>query len=89
MIAAGFDQNTNAAKLLDKDYTVDGILILSDADKHNTKVSMDSKMSSIKKFQDISTYQFQFGYNPAIRSELNVPQGPGFESLLGIFGGGD
>jgi hypothetical protein len=48
---------------------------------------MGKELSALQKFQDIVAYQFEFGYDLALSPELNVLRSPGFESVLGVFGG--
>ena len=45
-------------------------------------------MTDIEKFRAILAYQFELGYDLAIGSRNNVSKSPGFESFIGIFGGG-
>ncbi len=44
-------------------------------------------MKELQKFQDICAYQLEFGYDLAIGPGNNVSRSPGFESVLGVFGG--
>jgi hypothetical protein len=39
------------------------------------------------KFQEIVAYLFEFGYDLALSPENDVSRSPGFELILGIFGG--
>ena len=75
--------------MLDKDWKEGGLLILSDEDKKLIKSSMGKDLAHIQRFQDTVAYQLEFGYDLAIPPELNVSRSPGFESLLGIFGGSE
>ena len=86
MITAGFNPKSNAAPNLDKDQKEGGLLILTKDDKKFIKGSMDN-LSNLQKFQDICSYRFEFGYDLAICPSLNVSQSPGYEAVLGIFGG--
>jgi len=89
VIRAGFDPKSDSAKLVDRDWKERGSLILSGEEKKLIKASMDKDLASIQKFQDIVAYQFEFGYDLAIAPEWNVSRSPGFESVLGIFGGSE
>lgn len=89
IIAAGYDPKCDAAKLLDKDWTEGGLLILGDGEKDEIKASMGEKLTIMEKFRNIVSYQFEFGYDLALCPGLNVSRSPGYESALGIFGGGD
>lgn len=86
-----FDPKSDAAKNLDKDWTEGGLLILSDEEKKHIRSMKDknNNMTTIQKFHDIVAYQLEFGYDLAIKPELNVSRSPGFESVLGVFGGSD
>ena len=88
----GFDPNSEGAKSFDEDIADGGILLLDNDDKASILASMNTaegraNLTSIQKFHDIISYQFEFGYDLAIAPELNVSRSPGFESVLGIFGG--
>jgi len=87
LVGAGFNPKSDNAKLVDKDWKEGGLLIMSNDDKKHIKKSMDKDLASIQKFQDIVAYQFEFGYDLALSPEMNVSQSPGFESVLGVFGG--
>jgi hypothetical protein len=43
--------------------------------------------TEIEKFHDMCAYQFGMGYDLAISAGCNVSRSPGFESVLGIYGG--
>lgn len=60
---------------------------MSEDDKCSIKESMNSNLTPIQKFHDIVAYQVELGYDLAIEPSLNVSRSPGFESVLGIFGG--
>ena len=45
------------------------------------------KLPSIQKFQDILSYQKEFGGDLAMSPLLNVSKRAGFEALLRVFGG--
>ena len=87
VIAAAFDPNSDNAKNLDKDWTEGGFLILSENEKRSIKGSMGKDLTTIQKFHDIVSYQLEMGYGLAISPKLNVSRSPGFEAVLGIFGG--
>ena len=66
--------------------------MLSNSEKSLIKESMKSAegrndLTAIHKFQDIVSYQVEFVYDLAISPVLNVSRSPGFESVLGIYGG--
>jgi hypothetical protein len=49
---------------------------------------MGKGMTDLQKFHDMCAYQFEMGYDLAIISPgCNVSSSPGFESVLGIYGG--
>ncbi|EJK45699.1 hypothetical protein THAOC_35674, partial [Thalassiosira oceanica] len=80
------------ARSFDRDIADGGILLLDNDDKASILASMNTaegraNLTPIQKFHDIISYQFEFGYDLAIAPELNVSRSPGFESVLGIFGG--
>ncbi|EJK44138.1 hypothetical protein THAOC_37350, partial [Thalassiosira oceanica] len=92
VILMGFDPNSEGARSFDKDVADGGILLLDNDDKASILASMNTaegraNLTPIQKFHDIISYQFEFGYDLAIAPELNVTRSPGFESVLGIFGG--
>lgn len=89
VIAAAFDPTSDGAKNLDKDWTEGGLLILSDIEKRNIKASMGKYISAMEKFHDIVSYQLELGYDLAICPSLNVSRSPGYESVLGIYGGNE
>ncbi|EJK76050.1 hypothetical protein THAOC_02207, partial [Thalassiosira oceanica] len=92
VILVGFDPISAGARSFGKDVAEGGILLLDEGDKTSILASMNTaegraNPTPIQKFHDIISYQFEFGYDLAIAPELNVSQSPGFESVLGIFGG--
>ena len=89
MLGAAYDPKSDAAKVLDKDWTEGEILILSDSVKKEIKESMRKLSSGIKKFHHIASYQIELGYDLAICPGLNASHSPGYESVLGVFGGED
>jgi hypothetical protein len=48
---------------------------------------MGKGLTDIQKFHDLCAYQFEMGYDLAITPGCNISQSPGFESMLGIYGG--
>ena len=92
VILVGFDPTSAGAQSFDKDVAEGGILLLDEDDKASILASMNTaegraNPTPIQKFHDVISYQFEFGYDLAIAPELNVSRSPGFESILGIFGG--
>ena len=56
--------------------------------KESMKLAEDRrKLTSIQKFQDVLSYQKEFGGDLAMSPLLNVSESAGFEALLGVFGG--
>ena len=89
IIAAGYDPSSDLAQNLHKDWNKGGLLILSEEEKKEIKGSMGKKLTYMNKFHYIVSYQLEFGYDLAICPGLNVSRSPGFESVLGVFGGDD
>jgi hypothetical protein len=87
VIAAGFDPTSEHAKLVDKDYNAGGLLIMCKDDEHRIRSCLKKELTSVQKFQEVIAYLFEFGYNLALSPENNVSRSPGFESILGVFGG--
>ena len=87
LVGAGFNPRREICQKLNLDWKEGGLLILSEEDKKYISKSMGKELSALQKFQDIVSYQFEFGYNMGLFPELNVSQSPGFESVLGVFGG--
>ena len=48
---------------------------------------MKKELKAVQKFQEVIAYLFEFGYDLALSPENNVSRSPGFESIIGIFGG--
>jgi hypothetical protein len=48
---------------------------------------MRKGLTDIQKFHDMCAYQFEMGYDLAISLGCNISESPGFESVLGIYGG--
>ncbi len=87
VIGAGWDPTSNAAKMLDRSWTNGGILIVNKKETKQIKSSMEKAVTNMQKFQDMCAYQFELGYNLALSPSCNVSESPGFESVLGIYGG--
>jgi hypothetical protein len=87
VITAGFDPSSKPAIFLDKDHTSGGLLIINAEDEHRIKSLLKKDLTSIQKHQEIIAYLFEFGYDLAISPENNVSLSPGFETVLGVFGG--
>ena len=49
--------------------------------------SMGKGMMDIQRFHNMCAYQFEMGYDLAISPSCNVSESPGFESVLGLYGG--
>lgn len=63
------------------------VLIINEEEKKLIRSSMGNKVTELQKFQDICSYQLEFGYDLAISPDNNVSRSPGFESVLGVFNG--
>ena len=48
---------------------------------------MGKGMTDIQRFHNMCAYHFEMGYDLAISPSGNVSESPGFESVLGIYGG--
>jgi hypothetical protein len=48
---------------------------------------MGKGLTDIRKIHDMCTDQFEMGHDLAISPGCNVSPSPGFESVLGIYGG--
>ena len=91
-IIAGFDPTSELANCVDKDISEGGIMLLSECEKGLIKESMKTAegrrdLTNIQKFQDVLSYQKEFGGDLAMSPLLNVSESAGFEALLGVFGG--
>ena len=67
-------------------------MLLSECEKGLIKESMKTAegrrdLTNIQKFQDVLSYQKEFGGDLAMSPLLNVSESAGFEALLGVFGG--
>jgi len=70
-----------------KNYNKGGLLIMSKDDEHRIKPCLKKEFTAAQKFQEVIAYLFEFGYDLALSPENNASRSPGFESILGIFGG--
>ena len=57
--------------------------------KKEIKGSMRKISSDMEKFHNIASYQIELGYDLAICPGLNASRSPGYEIVLGVFGGED
>jgi hypothetical protein len=64
-----------------------GLLIVNEKETKQIKSSMGKALTNMQKFHDMCAYQFELGYDLALSSSCNVSESPGFESVLGIYGG--
>jgi hypothetical protein len=70
-----------------KNYNQGGLLFMSKDDERRITLCLKKELTAVQKFQEVIAYLFEFGYNLALSPENNVSRSPGFESILGIFGG--
>ena len=87
IIAVGFDPLSKPAAQVDKNYEEGGLLIMSKDDERRIKSCLKKELAVVQKFQKVNSYLFELGYDLALSPENNVSCSPGFESILGIFGG--
>jgi hypothetical protein len=87
VIAAGFDPTSEPAMHVNKDCKEGGLLIMTKDDQRWITLCLKKELTVVQKFQEVIAYLFEFGYDLALSPENNVSQSPGFESILGIFGG--
>jgi hypothetical protein len=87
IIGAGFDPVSKPAMQVNKNYNEGGLLIMSKDDKRHIKSCLKKELAAVQKFQEVIAYLFEFGYDLALSPENNVSRSPGFELILGIFGG--
>jgi len=87
IIAVGFDPSSKPATQVDKNYDEGGLLIMSKDDERRIKSCLQKELAVVQKFQEVISYLFELGYDLALSPENNVSRSPGFESILGIFGG--
>ncbi len=87
VIAAGWSPASDTAMFLDRSWKDGGLLIFNEKEKKQIRASMGKCLTDIQKFHDMCAYQFEMGYDLAISPGCNVSESPGFESVLGIYGG--
>ena len=87
IIGAGFYPASEPAMQAIKNYNQGGLLIMSKDDERQIKLCLKKELTAVQKFQEVIAYLFKFGYDLALSPENNVSRSPGFESILGIFGG--
>ena len=87
IIGAGFDPASEPAIKVIKNYNKGGLLIMSKDNERRIKLCLKKELMAVQKFQEVIAYLFEFGYNLALSPENNMSRSPGFESILGIFGG--
>jgi hypothetical protein len=87
VIGAGWDPTSNVAKKLDRCWVDGGLLIVNEKETKQIKSSMGKALTDMQKFHDMCAYQFELGYDLALSPSCNVLESPGFESVLGIYGG--
>jgi hypothetical protein len=61
VIAAGFNPSSEPAKILDKDHTSGGLLIMNAEDKCCIKSSLKKDSTSVQKHQEIIAYLLNLG----------------------------
>ncbi len=64
-----------------------GLLIVNEKEMKQIKSSMVKALTDMQKCHDMCAYQFELGYDLALSPSCNVLESPGFESVLGIYGG--
>ena len=87
IVGAGWDPTSSCAKMLDRSWENGGLLIVNERESAQIRGSMGKGTTEIEKFHDMCAYQFEMGYDLAISPGCNVSRSPGFESVLGIYGG--
>jgi len=60
---------------------------MSEDDERRIKSCLKKELTVVQKFQEVNSYFFELGYDLALSLENNVSCSPGFEWILGIFGG--
>jgi hypothetical protein len=73
--------------MLDRSWNDGGLLIFSEKESKQIRASMGKGMTEMQKFHTCAAYQFEMGYDLAISPGCNMSESPGFESVLGIYGG--
>lgn len=81
---AGFDPKSDVAKVVDKDFTEGGLLVLNESDKTKMKECMKRDPDVVHKFQTFVAYLMEFGYDLAIAPASNVSDSFGFEAIVGL-----
>ena len=71
--------------MLDNDYSIGGVLVLSDDDASKIKSSMKNQPRNIGNLYAYLSNGIEFGYYLAIQPSMNVSINPGFESYVGMF----
>jgi hypothetical protein len=87
VIVAGWDPTFDVAKKLDRSWMDSGLLIVNEKETKQIKSSMGKALTDMQKFHDMCAYQFELGYDLSLSPSCNVSESPGFESILGIYGG--
>lgn len=87
VIGAGWVPTSDAAKLLDRSWKDGGLMIFNEKESKQVRGSMEKGVMDMQKFQELCAYQFEMGYDLCISPGCNVSNSPGFESVLGIYGG--
>jgi hypothetical protein len=64
-----------------------GLLIVNEKETKQIKSSMGKTLADMQKFHDMCAYLFELGYDLALSPSCNMLESPGFESVLGIYGG--
>jgi hypothetical protein len=68
-------------------YDSGGLLNFDEKESKQIRASTGKGMTDIQRFHNMCSYQFEMGYDLAISPSCNVSKSPGFESVLGIYGG--
>jgi hypothetical protein len=55
--------------------------------KETAKSALKKDLTPVQKFQEVIAYLFELGYDLSLSPENNVSRSPGFEPILGVFGG--
>jgi len=87
IIAAGWDPTSDCAKMLDRSWENGGLMIFNEKESAQVRASMGKGLTELQKIHDMCAYQFEMGYDLCLSPGCNVLQSPGFESVLGIYGG--
>jgi hypothetical protein len=73
--------------MLNRSWENGGLLIFNEKENKQIRASMGKVMTDLQKFHDMCAYQFEMGYDLGLSLGCNVSQSPGFDSVLGIYGG--